>query len=227
MSTDKSKFTITSNNKRRLSQSSIDHVKNSKINKLTLASPQNEHNGTRLIYSLLTKPPSNNDRFALLNNGYYLVRTTRSDEKLRFTEPNMVSIINCILYMILFNISPQSSIFELMIDPLNINNFTPVSDKFEFNDSVKLCDFCDILDKLFGVGFSLIARRPIAKIWQLWLTQLRYKSCYRIRTPSVKDYLTLYRFMNVTMTNLSATAELLTFNTNDGRVYLQNAVKKL
>lgn len=209
-----------------ITQASIDVVKNSKINKLTVASPQNEHNGTRLIYSLLNHPPTNNDRFALLNNGYYFTRTTRSDEKIRFTEADMMSILRCSIFMLLFNLSPKNSVYELLVHPETLE-LTPILQDFEFNDSVSLCEFCDKLDRLVGVGFSLIVRRPLSRVWWLWLTKYRYAECLAVHTPSPKDYLILYKFINTTSVHLSASAELILFNERDGRVYLQNAIKRL
>lgn len=128
--------------------------------------------------------------------------------------------------MILFNLSPKDSIYDLMIEP-DVTLSTISSRTFTFDDSTTLCDFCEILDKLFGIGFSLIVRRPISKLWWLWLTQYRYYKCKAIKTPSAKDYLTLYKFLNVTAVNLSKSAELVMFNAYDGKIFLQNAIKSL
>lgn len=210
----------------KLTETLIEKVTTSKNNKITLASPQNEHNGTRLIYSLLVDEPTNNERFALLHNGYYLTRTTRSDEKLRFTERNLCSMIKCVMFMSLLNASPENSIGELAMTANDIK-YTAVIPNFVFNDVVSLCGFCDLLDHLFGVGFSLIARRTISRIWQHWLTKYRYVSCIKIDGPSPSDYLVLYKFLNVTSPWLSDTAKFITFNSYDGKIFLQNAVKRL
>lgn len=212
--------------KLKLTAALIEQVTDSKNNKITLASPQNEHNGTRLIYTLLVNKPTNNERFALLNNGYYLTRTTRSDEKLRFTESNLCSMIECVLFMSLMNASPENSIGELAMTDNNLK-YTAVIPNFVFNDVVSLCGFCDLLDNLFGVGFSLIARRTISKVWRHWLTKYRYISCIKINGPSPRDYLVLYKFLNVTSPCLSDTTKFLTFNSYDGKIFLQNAVKRL
>lgn len=209
-----------------LTETLIEKVTASKNNKITLASPQNEHNGTRLIYTLLVHEPTNNERFALLHNGYYLTRTTRSDEKLRFTEGNLRSMVECIIFMSLLNTSPENSIGELSMTANSIKYSNVIPD-FTFNDGVSLCDFCDLLDRLFGVGFSLIARRTISAVWRQWLTKYRYMSCMRIKGPSPMDYLVLFKFLNVTSPNLSDTTKLITFNSYDGKIFLQNAVKRL
>lgn len=210
----------------KLTETLIEKVTTSKNNKITLASPQNEHNGTRLIYTILIDEPTNNERFALLNNGYYLTRTTRSDEKLRFTEGNLRSMIECIIFMSLLNASPENSIGELSMTANDIK-YIEVIPNFTFNDSTSLCDFCDLLDRLFGVGFSLIARRTISSVWRQWLTKYRYVSCMKIKGPSPRDYLVLYKFLNVTSPYLSDTTKFLTFNNRDGKIFLQNAVKRL
>lgn len=209
-----------------LSTTMIENVTNSDINKITLVSPQNEHNGTRLIYTLLVDKPTNNDRFALLHNGYYLTRTTRSDEKLRFTESNLRSMVECVMFMSLLNASPENSIGEFSMTANDVK-YSEVIPNFIFNDNVPLCDFCHLLDRLFGVGFSLIARRTISSVWRRWLTKYRYASCANIKGPSARDYLVLYKFFNVTSPYLSDTTKLVTFNTHDGKLFLQNAVKRL
>lgn len=204
----------------------IEKVTSSKNNKITLASPQNEHNGTRLIYTLLTQQPTNNERFALLHNGYYLTRTTRSDEKLRFTECNIRAMVECVLFMSMLNLSPENSLGELAMTDRDVK-FTSVTPNFVFDDRVTVCEFCELLDRLFGVGFSLIARRTISQVWREWLIHYRYISCLKTRGPSAKNYLLLYKFLNVTSPNLSDTAKLATFNDQDGKIFLQNAVKHL
>lgn len=209
-----------------LTETLMEKVTNSKNNQITLASPQNEHNGTRLIYTLLVNEPTNNERFALLHNGYYLTRTTRSDEKLRFTENNIQSMIECIIFMSLLNVSPENSISELSMTANDIK-YTGLIPNFTFDDRISLCCFCNLLDRLFGVGFSLIARRTISRVWRQWLTKYRYASCMKIKGPSPRDYLVLYKFLNVTSPYLSDTTKLMTFNTDDGRIFLQNAVKRL
>lgn len=209
-----------------LTDTLIETVIASKNNKITLASPQNEHNGTRLIYSLLVREPTNNERFALLHNGYYLTRTTRSDEKLRFTESNIRSMIECVMFMSLLNASPNTTIGEISVSCDDFK-YTEVIPNFVFTDNVSLCDFCTLLDRLFGVGFSLIARRTISTVWSHWLKHYRYVSCMKIKGPSPKSYLVLYKFLNVTSPYLSDTTKFVTFNSCDGKIFLQNAVKQL
>lgn len=254
----------------------------SKLMKVTIATPQNEHNGIRLIYSMTQEPPKNGEKYAKLNNGFYFVRTTRSDEKIRFTELNMAAICRVMLYMIALNYTPKSSVYEMFYFPetfemtrlffeSNMNNVdddtiesnetdeqneviddtvelnepdeqNEVIDHqnsmdddnnivtkhlFRFRDDFSIIDFCNTLDHLFGIGFSLIARRPIYKIWLQWLEKLRYRQVCSLKMPTTEDFKIFYIFMNVTSTVLSQTAQLLTFNDLDGRIYLQNRIKKL
>lgn len=123
-----------------------------------------QSNGARLIYTLGDKPPTTHNTYCLLNNGYYFMKEARSDEKLRYTESEIRGIVRTVIFMYVFDNGPQESMLEL------INTGEPYTPRRTADEMTQLNELdvdtmVDLLDRLFGVGFSVVARHAVTHVY--------------------------------------------------------------
>ena len=181
-------------------------------------------NGARLIYSLFETPP--NCVYCRLINGFYFAKIPRSDERVRFTEREMLTITRTVLFMYVFNASPNNS----MLDMINFNNM----DTVEIDDlsivpkELTTSTAVHILDTLFGENFSMIVRRPIRMVMMEYIRNWRYYGVGEtIQIPSIDDFIKVYRFVNVASPSYSQPTAFVNNNSADHKIHLQKAKKLL
>lgn len=188
-------------------------------------------NTARFIYTISRPDQSkvtNLYDYAQLNNGFILSKEARSDEKVRYTENNMFAIIRTALFMYVFEWQPQESVVDLV----NTGELSDASLVLH-TSTPNLLDIKvarQLLDHLFGKGFSRITRRVVGKCMSEYLNVWR---CYpfhrssRLRLPSVADFLKLIRFVNASTCDYSEITLFLLENTTDHRIPNQGPQKDL
>lgn len=183
-----------------------------------------QSNSARFIYTLNYIPSTNNDEQCLLKNGCYFSKESRSDEKLRFTETDLYSIIRTILFMHVFNISPEGNIVQI----INTGKVThTIGDNVTVN-ILNLDTIVQLLDLLFGKGFSTVIKRVINKCYNEYcLIWKYYPYNTNIKCPSAADYINLARFVNITTCERGDCEKFITTNSTDHKIPLQQMIKVL
>lgn len=188
-------------------------------------------NSARFIYTISSTrptidPKTENVSFCHLKNGFYFTKESRSDEKVRYTETDMENIIRTVLFIYVFEFSTENSLLEIInsgevsynLDDRNI----------EFKNPLTMSCISDILNMLFGDGFSFIVRRVIYKCFREYTTVWsKYPFVNQIRLPSALDYAKLARFVNAPLSRYTLPTRFILSNTNDFKIKLQNNVKIL
>lgn len=183
-----------------------------------------QSNGARLIYTISEKKPIDYDS-CQLTNGYYFSKEPRSDEKLRYTETDITSIIRVVLFTYVFNVSPYESLLDLVN---NYDNDYVTIDEPKIANELSLEIASTLLDKLFGHKFSTITKHSFVKIYNEYMTTWRYYLYGKtISIPSISDYLKLARFMNIPLSRYTNATTFINKNFNDHKIKLQGLVKML
>lgn len=187
-------------------------------------------NSARFIYTISSTKPtidpkSENIPYCHLKNGFYFTKEPRSDEKMRYTETDMENIVRTILFIYVFEISTESSLLEIITSgqveykldkPINLKNH------------LSLSLISEILDMLFGDGFSFIVRRVIYKCFKEYISNWsKYPYVEYIYLPSAGDYLKLSRFVNAPLSRYTKPTRFILDNIHDFKIKLQNNVKIL
>lgn len=188
-------------------------------------------NTARFIYTISTEAPvktSNaeelkNRNYARLKNGFYFRKASRSDEKVRYTETDIYSIVRTVLFIYAFECEPEDSLLEI----INTGSLEyTLSDNFHQVNELNIQIAKDILDHVFGKGFALVARRVVHRclteyhtIWQY------YPFIGKLKLPSAMDIVKMARFMNASMSVYSSTTMFILENATDHRIPLQNNIK--
>lgn len=157
---------------------------------------------------------------------FYFSKESRSDEKIRYTETDMYSIVRTILFMHAFQIAPNESIVEI------INTGQVSHCEMAPNGSVvadlSVQTIVELLDSMFGAGFATVVKRVAGKCYTEYSTVWKfYPYISNIKCPSASDYINLYRFVNASTCEYSACERFITTNTSDHKIPLQENKKLL
>lgn len=181
-------------------------------------------NTARYSYTLSIKEPKTEPKIKLKNN-YYFNKEAKSDEKLLYTETQIYSLISTVLIMHLLNYYPQDSITSLIYNDnatfstVNISNF---------NENLNVYDLKNILDSVFGHGFSFVAKKPLLKFNEFYKRKLIYvKYGTSINLPTTQDFINLYRFLNTQNPSYSSVVKFLVGNTLDHKFPTYNKPENL
>lgn len=195
-------------------------------------------NSARFIYTISTEAPpplssSSNDQnqsvppnhYAKLHNGFYLKKEARSDEKVRYTEGDIHAIVRTVLFIYIFECEPDNSLLEI-INTGQVHYTLP--DDFRQVNDLNIEIAKNLLDRMFGEGFALVARRVLNKClleynnsWQY------YPFSTKLNLPSAQDIVKMARFVNASMSAYSSTTLFLSENTTDNKIPLQSNIKYL
>lgn len=186
-----------------------------------------QSNGARLIYTLNDRPPTVHNTYCLLKNGYYFMKEARSDEKLRYTESEIRSIVRTVTFMYVFDNGPRESMLEL------INSGEPYTARRSALETNRLNELdvnslAELLDRLFGTGFSVVARHSVTHVYTEYMYDWRYYLYGQsVSMPSTDDFVRVSRFVNVPSCRYSSSTDFINDNVTDHRVPLQNNEKML
>lgn len=186
-----------------------------------------QSNGARLIYTLNDKPPKSHNTYCLLNNGYYFMKEARSDEKLRYTESEIRSIVRTVTFMYVFDNGPIESILEL-INSGEEYTVRRAADQIDRLNELDVNVMVELLDSLFGEGFSVVARHSVTHVYTEYMYDWRYYLYGKsVPMPSTNDFIRVSRFVNVPSCRYSSATDFINDNVTDRRVPLQNNEKIL
>lgn len=186
-----------------------------------------QSNGARLIYTLGDRPPTTHNTYCLLNNGYYFMKEARSDEKLRYTESEIRGIVRTVTFMYVFDDGPCESMLELINtgEPYTRRRHDPIDRP---NELLDVNTMIELLDRLFGNGFSVVARHSVTQVYTEYMYDWRYYLYGQtVRAPSTDDFVRVSRFVNVPSCRYSSATDFINDNVTDRRVPLQNNEKIL
>lgn len=184
-----------------------------------------QSNNTRFIYTL-TGYPRDGVNACRLRNGLYFSKESKSDEKLCFTETNILNISRTIFFMYAFNQIPRDSMYDIIYT----GNVEFIFDKnTRVKENVRFDELIYVLDSVLGSGFCRIARRPIVLLYYTYIKKWRfYNYGQRVALPSANDLVDTYRFIKTPITQLSMVSSFILSRTNtDYKVPLQQQVKRL
>lgn len=167
-----------------------------------------QSNTARLIYTLSTTPKT---KSAQLKNGLFLNKEEKSDEKLLFTENNMTNIIQTVMFMFLFKYFPIYSMNEIIFKGDSIYSL------IDYNiPDLSIVEFKNLLDYLFGEGFSYICSRPLLIVYSEYRKKWSLaKYGERIKTPNTSDFVNVFRFINTVNPSYSESVSFIIDNTKD------------
>lgn len=166
-----------------------------------------QSNKARFIYTLSVDKKPNSIR---LTNKLYFSKEARSDEKLRFTESEITSILRTLCFTFTFTIIPQNSVIEIINSGDVV--YTPISwSKLNETTDISINEFIRICDGVLGKGFTTIAQRPFQLVYKEYHTVWRFAfSCNQtIYTPSAYDFLLLRQFININSTEYSESEKFI------------------
>ncbi|ATZ81526.1 GrBNV_gp61-like protein [Drosophila innubila nudivirus] len=170
-------------------------------------------------------PTKQQRRYCKLNSNYYLLKAPRSDEKIRYTESDMYSIVRTVLFMYCYEMSPNESLNEI-INTGEISfdlNQTP-----NYIKTMNMSIMIQLLDSLFGNNFSYVVGRVLIKCLDEYNHSWRfYPYMSKIILPSARDFVKLARFMNITTFKYSKVTQFILNNSMDHKIPLQNNIKLL
>lgn len=200
------------------------------ITKYTMFNTQ--ANSARFIYTISSIKPSERKEYkehvpvCHLRNGFYFTKETRSDEKVRYTELDMESVVRTIMFMYVFEISADECLNEI----INSGEVSYTYDDrlVKLKNKINTQILIDLMDSLFGEDFSMITSRVMAKclheynaVWR----KLPFRNS--VRLPSALDYLKLSRFVNASLSCYTNPTQFILDNKTDHKIKLQNNIKKL
>lgn len=184
-----------------------------------------QSNSARFIYTLHYRENKNNSannvQQCKLRNGLYFSKESRSDEKIRYTETDMYSIIRTALFIQVFDSSPEENIVEIV----NSGQVTHIK-TLNTNKPITISSLVDMVDSLFGTGFSFVASRVINKCYNEYVTRWRYYPYIsKIKYPSAADYINLAKFVNVSVYEYGDCELFITTNSTDHKIPMQGSKK--
>lgn len=196
-----------------------------------MAKQPTQANAARYIYTLheTLKTVRKGDPYCKLRNPphFYLTKEARSDEKVRFTESYMTSVIRTVLFFHAFNTFPENSTVDILYNgvvwyaedvPIELVN--PLN---------SLVECARILDILLGEGFSTVCRRPLSEVYnRCWAAEWKYSNYdTQVQMPSALDCVRLIRLVNVTYASHTDCTMFVTRNAYDFKIKLQQNCKIL
>lgn len=163
------------------------------------------HNNNEIILQSVNKRLRTVKRnwCVLKNSNFCLTKEARSDEKIRFTENEMTSIVRTILFMYVFRTSPKETLLEIINTGEVSHNPLPYN-RNAFHE-ITITEIICLFDYLFGDRLSSVVSRPIGAILKEYNDQWRYFPLNRnnIKTPSCQDYQLLAKFVNLSTPTFS------------------------
>lgn len=153
----------------------------------------------------------------LLKNGYELVRSPRSDEKICIKEKDLFAIIRTVLFLRVFDIGPSQSLNEIVSSGLVSFN----EDKVHLR-VINLEEAVSLLDDIFGTGFSSTVSKTLSRWFYEYKTSWSYYPFVRdVKLPSATDILKLYEFINMIQGQHTQTVRFLRSNVMDNNMPMQ------
>lgn len=155
------------------------------------------------------------------------MKEARSDEKLRYTESEIRSIVRTVTYMYVFDNGPIESILELINagEPYTARRTAELMNR---PNELDVNSMIDLLDGLFGKGFSVVARHSFTHVYTEYMYDWRYYLYGQsVPMPSTYDFVRVSRFVNVPSCRYSSATDFINDNVTDRRVPLQNNEKFL
>lgn len=182
-----------------------------------------QSNSARFIYTLNYIPNKNNIEQCKLKNGLYFSKESRSDEKIRFTESDMYSLVRTVLFMHVYHVGPEESI----VDIVNTGEVSYAVDVSIVNH-LTVDIIIELLDSLFGDGFARIVRRVVIKCYNEYCTIWKYYPYNpKLHFPSAADYINLAKFVNITECEYAPCELFIITNSTDYKIPLQQMLKIL
>lgn len=184
-----------------------------------------QSNNGRFIYTISETEPTS-AVFSLLRTGRYFYKTPRSDEKIKFTETDMLIIIQTILCIHLFQLSTNETIEDIIKSgEVSYKPTTTLTPKV-----VSITDVRMLLDTVFGEGFSAVTKRVVYKWSHLYHANIKNFpfNQQRVCLPSAHDIIKLNTFMSHTFTrDALSPIEMFLLVGSTRKCVLQGSIKKL
>lgn len=162
----------------------------------------------------------------LKGNKFWFSKEARSDEKVRFTETDMYTIIRTILFLYVFDIQPDQTMLEIV--NTGIVTF-PECNASSIRD-LTITITADLVDSLFGENFSIITKRVIVKCfteYEMFWRYAAFNKTAKVLEPSALDLKKLRQFVNVSSPVYSRPTQFINNNSMDNKIPLQNNYKTL
>lgn len=183
-------------------------------------------NKARFVYTILATKPEN-DISSLLPNGHYFCKVSRSDELFRLTETQMSNILRTLYFSALFtNVEPYESMYDIIYSntitfPKKLHMHCPYED-------LTYPEFADIIDDIFGNGFSIVSSKPLLNVYLEYITKWRYFNYgTEVRFPSIYEYVETYKFLSIINWEIIDGVLFVILNQNDHKSFLQGTKKVL
>ncbi|ATY70245.1 GrBNV gp61-like protein [Tomelloso virus] len=182
-----------------------------------------QSNSARFIYTLNYKENQNKSNQCRLKSGLYFSKESRSDEKIRYTETDMYSIMRTILFLYTFRVSPNESLLEIVnTGQVNYHFGSPVVVDLDLHGLIGL------YDTIFGKNFSNVTSRVLNKCFNEYATIWQYFPYENsIKCPSASDFINCAKFVNACVAEYAPCEKFITTNGTDHKIPLQQAIKKL
>lgn len=187
-----------------------------------------QSNSARFIYTLNYLPNENNIIQSKLKTGLYFSKQSRSDEKFRYTETDLHSIVRTVLFMHVFQIAPIENAAEITNSGQVSYNITDA--ELILPKNILTIDIIvALLDDLFGENFSAVIKRVINKCFLEYCTVWRYYPYNDaiLKLPSASDYINLRKFVNTTDCEFGKCEQFIMANSTDHKIPLQQMHKIL
>lgn len=183
-------------------------------------------NSVRLIYTMSRTRPKTLLHCHLVN-GFYFSKIPRTDERLRFVEREMQSIIRTVLFMYVFETGTKTELIDLINRGEELHEISE-QDMRKTPKPLSVRVASHVLDQLFGRNFSVIVRRLVRIVVMEYMEVWRYYNVgVSVKYPSVQDFVKIYRFINVVAPTYSTPTMFINTNVHDRKIPLQNARKIL
>lgn len=138
----------------------------------------------------------------------------------------MRSIVRTALFVHAFGETPAESLVDLIVDGRDVTH--PRFDRLAVLTDLSMLDVARLVDRLFGEGFSGVARNAVINAYNEYASRWRYYACgCVVSTPSALDYITFFKFLNAVSTEHTMPTRFVNDNTSDHAIRLQENVKVL
>lgn len=183
-----------------------------------------QSNDARFIYTVSKERPQS--VACKLKSGLYLSKSCKSNEKIKFTETDMYSLIYTVMFFQVFQVSTSDS-YAMIIKSGQITYSDQQVLEGRCAMQLSILDVTTLLDDTFGQHFSCLTKRAIFK-WNIeYNTSLRMYpfNVSKIQMPSASDIIKLHRFVNMGSIEYTSIVNFIT--SSNTKWPLQGAVKQL
>lgn len=191
-------------------------------------------NGVRGIYTLCPTEPTTcrRNNWCRMRNGFYLLKTAKTDEKVRYTYSEMTAIVRTVLFMYAFDHAPSCSMLELINsdEPYELDEDRLLRRLMDNRGPRELCleTIRALLDELFGENFTTVTALQVNGVYHEYKRVWRYAVCgVSFLVPSSADYVLLQRFVNAPLASYTDATLFVNTNLNDHQIMLQSNPKRL